>query len=436
MSDRRVVITGLGAVSAAGVGAQPLWDALLGRRSCIRPIQGFNAEGFDCRIAGEVEDFSARKFVPKTYRKAVKVMARDIELAVAAADLAVRDAGWVTRGIDADAVDIDGDRVACNIGAGLICADLTELGEALATSLDADGKFDIKAWGSEGMTNLTPLWLLKYLPNMLACHVTIIHGLCGPSNTITCTEASSHLSVGEAWEQIARGAADAALAGGAESKLNPMGLVRQGMLNRLVVGRNDAPESACRPFDAAAAGSVIGEGGGLLVLEELQAAKARGATIYAELAGFSAASDPAGVDPTVNHCGNVQLAAADACRQAGVEPKELDLVIPNGSAVPGEDACEIAALSELLAGGETRVTPIAGAVGNCFAGAGALTLTAGCLAIKNQTIFPAVNFESPADGHQLNVPTACVEGAIDTVLTQAFCKTGQSAAIVLKRYRE
>ncbi len=239
MPERRVAITGLGVVTPAGVGAESLWQTLLEARSCVRTIRRFDPSKFPCHIGGELEEaFSARSFVPKDYRKAVKVMARDIEIAVAAADLAFRDAGLVTAGTGGEGSTVSSGRLGCNIGAGLICSDLNELGAAVSTAV-TEGKFDLRKWGSGGMNNLTPLWLLKYLPNMLACHVTIIHAAKGPSNTITCGDASGHLTVGEAARLVARGEADVVIAGGAESKLNPMGLLRQALLRRLCTNRND-----------------------------------------------------------------------------------------------------------------------------------------------------------------------------------------------------
>ncbi|HUU21674.1 MAG TPA: beta-ketoacyl synthase N-terminal-like domain-containing protein, partial [Phycisphaerae bacterium] len=244
MDERRVAITGLGAVTPAGIGAEALWGALHEGRRCLRRIDAFDPARFPCPIGGQIDDFSARDFVPKSYRKAVKVMARDIEIAVAAADLAFRDAGLATIGTDPEAPALASERLGCNIGAGLVCTDLDELGVALTTAVDDDGSFSLARWGRSGMTNLTPLWLLKYLPNMLSCHVTIIHGAMGPSNCITCGDASGHLAVGEATRLVARRGADAAIAGGAESKLNPMGLLRQSLLGRLCTGRNDAPTGA------------------------------------------------------------------------------------------------------------------------------------------------------------------------------------------------
>ncbi|MCG8509788.1 MAG: hypothetical protein MI741_11230, partial [Rhodospirillales bacterium] len=212
---RRVVISGLGPVSGLGFGIEATWAGVLKGESIIGRVQAFDPAGFDSQIAGEVPDYKIGNYVPKTYRKATKVMARDIELAVIGADQAARDAGLVTKGTDPDAAkasDFEPTyppmRMGCHIGAGLIAAEVNELTEALVEARKADGSFDIHEWGGGGMFKLTPLWLLKYLPNMLACHVTIVHDAQGPSNTITCAEASGGLSIAESARVIARGNAD------------------------------------------------------------------------------------------------------------------------------------------------------------------------------------------------------------------------------------
>jgi 3-oxoacyl-[acyl-carrier-protein] synthase II len=373
--------------------------------------------------------------VPKSYRKAVKVMARDIQLAVAAADLAVRDAAIITKGVDASAVDVDGSRFACNIGAGLICAELDELGAALRTALDAGGHFDIRRWGAEGLPNLTPLWLLKYLPNMLACHVTIIHDMRGPSNTITCGEASGLLSIGEAAAHVARDAADLALAGGAESRLNPMGVLRQDMLGRLAPTDGRDPAEACRPFDVDHCGTVIGEGGGLLVLEEADHAAARNATVHAEIVGFAGATDPVGMDPTRHHVGNVGLAASKALTKAGIEPSQLGLIVAQGSGIPHEDTLEAEAITELLNGADVPVIAATGLVGICLAGASGVSAALAATAVSRGQLPASANFVAPAPGcDRIRVLRQAAPGPIDYALVQAFSHTGQSAAMVLKRY--
>jgi 3-oxoacyl-[acyl-carrier-protein] synthase II len=256
----RVVITGIGAVSPLGLTAVKTWEGLCAGRCGIRRITAFEPAKFDCQIAGEVEQYKIQQYVPKVFRKMTKLMSKDIELAVIAADEAVRDSGLITKAIDEEKVNVNPTRMAINLGAGLISCDPCELAPAVAKSI-TDGKFDIQKWGRDGLGLVTPLWLLKYLPNMLACHVGIIHDIQGPSNTLTCAEVSGHLSIAEAAEVIARGSADVALAGGAEAKVNPVLIMRQCLIKRTTSRHNDDPENACRPFDAEASGSVFGDGG-------------------------------------------------------------------------------------------------------------------------------------------------------------------------------
>ncbi len=434
MTERRVVITGLGVVAPGGRGIGELFDALLAGQKHVKPISLFDASGFATRIGGQLDDFSARDYVPKSYRKAVKVMARDIEIAVAAADLAVRDSGIITPGLEGTPT-IEPAQLGCNIGAGLICADLDELAAAVNTST-TDGKFDIRAWGNAGMQNLTPLWLLKYLPNMLACHVTIIHLAKGPSNTITCGECSGILAVGEAVRAVARGACDAEIAGGAESKLNPMGLLRQGLLNRLVTN-NDAAGEAMRPFDRGHCGTVIGEGGGLLVVEDRDRAMGRNARIYAEVVGFGAGCDPDGIKyPMATPRGLINAIGA-ALADAKLRPDEIDLLIPQGTGVPAEDQAEAQCLKQALGerGTKVPVLPSAGMTGNLFAGAGAVNLAVGAMALQRQVIPAAINCSDVDPACGLNVPNQTTQTPLRNVLIAGYAVGGQAAAMILRRHQ-
>src|SRR5205085_2749646 len=252
--------------SPIGIGAATFWATLMAGKVGVKRISTFDPAGFSSQIAGEVPPFKIGDYVPKSYRKATKVMARDIELAVVAADDAFKDAGLKSKAY-AESPTIPTTRFGCNIGAGLLSVDLNELTSAMHVAREGN-KLDLQRWGRDGMNQLTPLGLLKYLPNMLACHVTIIHELKGPSNTITCADASSHLAIGEAFRTVQRGKADWAICGGAESKVNPMGLMRQCLLKRVNEISNDEPRHAVRPFDAEATGTAIGEGGGLFIVEE------------------------------------------------------------------------------------------------------------------------------------------------------------------------
>lgn len=442
---RRVVITGLGPVTPLGAGVNDFWNALLEGRSGIRRIQAFDPAGFDAQIGGEIDGLNVADFVPKSYRKGAKIMARDIVLAVAAALHAVRDAGLRTkcvleRGEAEPPANLDSTRFGANIGAGLICADLSELAEALASATQ-DGQFSLARWGTDGINNLTPLWLLKFLPNMLACHVTILHDAQGPSNTITCSEASSHLAIGEAFRTIARGVADVCICGGAESKSNPMALIRQSLGKRLST-RNDAPAAACRPFGADRDGTVASEGGGLVILEELGHAQGRGARVYAELTGFGASNDAYDPSPLGGPApdGRGMLAAArKALRDAGVEAEQIDLVGSPACGLTVHDASEAAAIGALL-GSRAASVPLVNVragLGNNGAGSGAIDFIATVLALHNATVPAAFNSANadPRFGLKL-VRGAPVDARADVAVSLSYALGGgQNAALVVRKFR-
>lgn len=441
--NRRVVVTGIGVAAPIGLGIEPFWEALLAGRCGIRRIKSFDPSGLASQVGGELPPFSLGDFIPKAYRKMTKVMARDIVIALVAAYHAVKDAGLNTRCLvergEAPALNVDSTRFGANIGAGLICADLAELAGALNTAVE-DGRFSLTRWGAEGMSNLTPLWLLKFLPNMLACHVTIVHDAQGASNTVTCAEASSHLAIGEAFRTIARGDADVCICGGAESKINPMALARPLLLERINTRCNDQPELACQPFGSDAAGTVVSEGGGLLILESLEHARARGARVYAELVGFGAASntvswsrpDPAGTAVAVV----VRKALADARTTA----EQVDLITTFGTGIPGYDEGESTGLGAVFGSRLPQVAALAikGALGNNGAGSGALDVAATIVSLFHNTVPPSLNTGAPRPGCNLRFAQ---RGATDARIREAVTigyslSGGQTAALVFRKFQE
>jgi len=441
MSARRVVVTGVGLITPIGLNGNDVWEALQARRSGLRRITAFDPSRFRSQIGGEIDDLKVVNYVPKTYRKSTKVMARDIEIAVAAAYEAVTDAGLATRclverGQGDGLASVDPTRFGVNIGAGLICADLVELASALHTAAGEDGNFDIRKWGAEGMYNLTPLWLLKFLPNMLSCHVTIVHDAQAPSNTITCGEASSHLAIGEAFRTIARGEADVCLCGGAESKLNPMGLMRQQLLGRTAT-RNDHPESACRPFAADRDGIVISEGGGLLVLEELAHARARGARIYCEVAGFGASTNARDWRQPDPEGGALALAVRKALANAGLETGQLGVISASGVGTVEHDLSEARGWRAALGTGAERLPVLAvkGAIGNNGAGSGAIDLGIASMCLARQVIPPSLSTENTDPDCGLNLSQSSIEAELPGVISAGSAMGGgQHAALVLKRW--
>lgn len=441
MLTRRVGVTGLGAVSGFGVGTDPLWKGLCEGTTSIKPITRFDASGFPAKFAAEVDNFSAKDFVPKHYRKAVKVMARDIELAVAAAKEAVETAKLVTRGTlpedSTDPTTIRSDRMGCHIGAGLIAADADELAGALSKASTPEGDLDLKAWGSGGMENLTPLWMLKYLPNMLSCHVTILHDCQGPSNTITCAEASGLLSVGESCRVIERGDADLCFTGGAESKVNLMGLLRMDFAQRLSHAPADtSPEDVVRPFDPAGTGSVLGEGAGIVILEDMTQATARGATVYAELLGCGAAhsgrrSETAKFDePDEGFTYAVENALADA----QTKPEDIDAIVLQGSGVPSIDGGEFGALRSVFGArlADIPTITLAPYIGNCMAGASGLSFVVAALVVHHQMLPARLHAGTPTPGIQANAAPSR-PAKLRRVLVASSSLGGQNAAAVLGR---
>ncbi len=428
---REIVITGLGAVSGLGIGLDALWNGLDAGESALRPIEAFDASGFGCGIGAEVPDIDIRSTVPKSYRKATKVMCRDIELAVVAAHLAVEDAGLVTRASDGEAPQTyPSPRMGCHIGACLIAADLRELTAALATARTPNGNleaggFDIRAWGEGAINNLTPLWLLKYLPNMLACHVTILHGAEGPSNTITCAEASGLLSIGESIRVIERGDADLCFSGGADSSITELALLRASMIGFLAGADEWRKSPGVRPFDATSPGGVVGEGGGILVLEEAGAAEARGARAYARVLGHGSAQStppmplPCEPDRVEQASEGLSWAIEAALRDANLAPGDIDAIVPLGTGVPLVDALEQRAIERVFGDDQAPIVTLCQGIGTTGVAAGALQASVAARALHSGVI--------PVKA----LARGSISGQVSRMLVCTPSKGGQSAALVL-----
>jgi 3-oxoacyl-[acyl-carrier-protein] synthase II len=422
-SSRRAVVTGIGVVTSIGCDAGAYWQALLAGRSGIKRITLFDASRLPVQIAGEISDFDAKQFVDKKDRKGLRVMARTIQLAVAAAQRALDD-GKVNK------ERLDPARFGVEFGSGMIATELDELGEAaLASTNCVPGRVDLARWGEHGLPTIPPLWMLKYLPNMLACHVSILHNAQGPNNTITENDVASLLALGEAYRIIGRDDADFFLVGGAESKINPLSMVRQSLYMALS-RRNEAPEKACRPFDACRDGIVLGEGGGVLVLEELEHARRRGARIYAELVGFGSAFDRERTGAGLARA--IRAALADA----GVGPEDVDHVNAQGFGSVKADSWEAHGIREVF-GNCTQPVPVFAPksyLGNLGAGAGTTELAASVLALEHGVCLPTLNYEAPDPA----CPVAVLTGAPRPlgrrhVVKVSFTEMGQCAAVVLRR---
>lgn len=417
--EKRVVITGLGPVTPLGTGLDPLWQNLAAGRGGIHRLAAFPTQDAATDIAAEVRDFDPKQFVKN--RKSLKVMARDIQLAVGAAELAVRDA-------QLESASVDPTRFGVNFGAGLIASELDELGGPVDHSVNGIRKFDLKKWGQSGMEQLFPLWMLKYLPNMPACHVSIIYNAQGPNNTITAGEAASPLAIGEAFRVIARGQSDVFLAGGTDSKIHPLSIVRMALINELS-RRWDEPEKACRPFDAERDGVVVGEGAGVLVLEELNHAENRRANIYGEIVGFGSSADRK--DPGRA----IELAIGRALLDARITPADLGHIIPNGLSSVADDRREAIALARVLGESAAKV-PIVGYksyFGNFPAGNGAVELLSSLLAAREGTLPPTLNFrQQDAESPRLWVLSESIDFPTRPFLAYGLSYGGQCGALVVR----
>ena len=422
-SSRRVVLTGVGVVTPIGLDAACFWESLRAGRGGVRPVQSFDASSLPVRFGGEVVGFDARNYIEKKDRKRLNAMAATFQFAIAAAQLAAADAAL-------DKGAIDPARFGVVFGAGTIPGALDDLGPAAKVSLgEAPGRIDLRKWGERGIPHIPPMWMLNYVPNMIACHVSILHDAQGPSNTISQTDVGGLLALGEALRAVQRGRADLFLAGGADAKINPLTMARQCLFSPLS-RRNDAPEKASRPFDRGRDGLVLGEGGGAFVVEELEHARRRGARIYAELTGFGSAFDRG-----LTGAG-LARAARQALREAGVGPDDLDHVNAQGYSTPVADALEARGLQELL--GEDRPSlPVFAPksyLGNSGAASGPVELAASLLAAAHGLLPATLNYEEPDPQCPVTVATEARPVRRPHFLKLGFTERGQCAAVVCRKW--
>jgi 3-oxoacyl-[acyl-carrier-protein] synthase II len=395
----------------------------------VGPITLFETGSFPVKIAAEVKNFDAKAYIKQ--RKSLKVMARDIQLAVSCAALAMADAGLDKPGA------MDPRRIGTSLGAGLIPTEIDELGIAIVNSRDGQQQFDIRKFGKDGLEYLFPLWLLKYLPNMLACHVSIIYDLQGPNNTITTASAASAHAIGEGLRVIQRGDADAMVCGGSDSKINPLSMVRFNLL-KLLSTRNEEPVRASRPFDRDRDGMVVGEGAGGLILEELGHAKKRGAKIYAEAAGFGATCDGRMEGLSCSDGSERHTAMRAALDDAKVAPADVDFVSAHAIGVRENDRLEAVAITRAFQEAATRVpvTSWKSSIGLLAAGAGAVDAVACVLAAQNDMIPPTLHCENPGPECVFPIVRETRKSPVRTVLCNSCSFAGQNAILVIKKFVE
>jgi 3-oxoacyl-[acyl-carrier-protein] synthase II len=394
-APRRVVITGIGVVCPLGCNKEALWEGLSSPRSAVGPLSfpvpgsvpvSFGAEATEFR--GEIEDFGALdKERKKAIRKGLKVMCRECQMGVAAAQLALEDAGLAPAALDPE-------RWGVSFGSDYMLSLPEEFIEGIRECLD-DGRFRFSRWAARGMPKMSPLWLLKYLPNMPASHVAIYNDLRGPSNSVTMREASSNLAVSEAFQIIARGSADGMIAGATGTRIHPMKMMHCVQQEELAQDDGD-PAAASRPFDLGRRGMVLGEGAGAVVLEELSRAEARGATIFGEVLA-AATGSAIGRRLLADRRRAIAGVLGRVLAASGLGPEQIGHVHAHGQSTRRGDAAEAQAIHDVF-GGRDRPVPVVAAkshFGNLGAGSGAVELAASLLAWRHGRLFPVLNFRTP-----------------------------------------
>jgi 3-oxoacyl-[acyl-carrier-protein] synthase II len=388
----------------------------------VGPIRSLDASTLPVRIAGEVAGFDAKKVLTKDERKSLKMMSRPVQMGVACAKLAFADAGI-------DRSKLDSTRFGVEMGSSLIPTELDDLAAAAAIATDAGGHVDLGKWGAEGLRQVQPLWMLKYLPNMVACHTSIFLDAQGPNNSVTESDIAGLLALGEAARILRRNAADFFLVGAADSKINLLSLVRQCLFAPLS-RRNDEPAKAVRPFDTGRDGWVIAEGAGVLAVEDLDHARRRNARIYAEVAGFGSAYDRGRTGA------GLARAIRAAFKQAGVGPGDIDHVNAYGLGTPECDAWEARGLAEVFGPNAAPVFAPKSYLGSLVSAGSLVELTASLLALKHGTLPATLNCDDPDPACPVAVVRQPRPVAKPYVLKVSLTDLGQCAAAVVKKWDE
>ena len=412
-----VVITGLGIVSPIGIGQEAMWSSLSAGLSGVRTLTSFDASQLPIRFGGEVVDFDGKLYVKP--RKSLKVMSRDIQLAFAAADQAWTESGLTTGAFDPE-------RFGVVFGSDLIQPDPEETIGAYRGCVDDDAEFDFRRWGDAAVREIAPLWMLKHLPNMPACHVGIAFDARGPNNTITLGEVSSTAALAEAIHIVRRGRADVMLGGGTGSRVKPTTMVRNaaGQSSQ----RNDEPHRAARPFDADRDGEVYGEGAAAFVLENAASAQRRGAVVLAKLigtgSGFGRAVDGGAATETI------AAAVRRALDDAGITAADVGFVVAAGRSTRRDDEAESAAIRTVL--GDVPVTAPSSFYGNLGSAAGAVALAVAVAGLRRRVVPPTLNYETPDPRCPIHVVGAAGEPlARPIALVLSHTPMGQAAAVAV-----
>ncbi len=424
---RRVVVTGIGVVSPNGIGRKAFTEAILEGRSGVGPIESFDTTGQAIRIAGEVKNFDVSPYLGE-HRKNQKLMSRAVGFAVGASAMAMVDAGI-------DSSRLDPERFGVCMGTGITPMDVCELAGPIGKGLQADGSFNIGQFTAAQAEAIFPLWLLKHLPNMAAAHVSILNQAMGPNNTIVTACAAGTQAIGEAFRLIGRGDADVMLAGGCDSRLDPLLLVAYNAMSAISRSTR-APAEVSRPFDGERDGFVIGEGAAVLVLESLQRARRRRAHIYAEVTGYGSSFDAFGITRPEPTGRGAALSMTWALKEARLNADDVDYINAHGTSTRLNDEMETRAVKRVF-GDRARKIPMSSQksmVGHLIGASGALEAAATAVTLERGVVPPTINQQVPDPACDLDyVPNMAREIPVRAAMSNSFGFGGQNASLVMCR---
>lgn len=411
---RRVVITGLGLITPCGNNVQDTWTALMRGESGVGYIEKFDTEKFSVKIAAEVKNFDPLNYIEK---KEARRMGSFTHFAIAASDEAIKDSGLV---VD----DSNAEMIGTYISSGI--------GDFWAIEREHDKLL------SGGPDRVSPFFIPQSIVNLAAGNVSIRHGLKGPNTaTATACAAGAH-AIGDSFRMIERGDADAMVCGGAESAITPMSVAGFASM-RAMSTRNDDPKRASRPFDLERDGFVIGEGAGIIILEELEFAKARGAKIYAEIAGYGMSGDAFHITAPDETGSGPMRVMQKAIKDAGITADEIGYINAHGTSTPYNDKFETLAIKKTF-GERAYQIPVSSTksmTGHALGAAGGIEAVFSILALKEKTLPPTINYEFPDPDCDLDyVPNEARQQEVEYVLSNSFGFGGTNACLVFKRYEE
>jgi 3-oxoacyl-[acyl-carrier-protein] synthase II len=410
--DHRVVVTGLGIVSSIGIGKEDYRNSLKAGRSGIKQITSFDTSSSACRIAGEITEFEPEDFMPAQTARRID---RFAQLGLAASRLSVADAALDMGGEDARRIGI-------------------VLGTSIGTLCYAEQQ--IALFYEKGIKRINPFFATSVIPSSAVTQISLDLGIHGPCRTLTTACASGTASIGEAFHRIKDGELDVALAGGAEAPITPLVLSTLSSI-QLLSTKSDAPAASYCAFGGNAQGFVLGEGAGVLILEELDHALRRDATIYAEIVGFGASADAYHVMSFEPALEQPVLALRSALNEAQMEPREIGYINPHGIALPANDRCEVEILKTVFgeAIAQIPVSATKPLTGHVLGGGGALELVGCCLMLQHEFLHPTINFTESVPSYGIDfVPNESRKKKVDAMLSVSFGFGGYNAACVIRRF--